>query len=48
MIKTVAEATGREWHKLAEALDRVPKYFVLVMPQDVYAPMIITHAPKIN
>lgn len=47
MIKTVAEAVGREWHQLAAAVDELPKFYVLVIPQDIHAPMVIAHAPKL-
>jgi putative intracellular protease/amidase len=47
MIKVVAESVGREWHELADALDELPKYHVLVIPQDIHAPMVLTHAPKV-
>jgi hypothetical protein len=48
MIKTVAEAVGRDWHDLRSALGELPKFFVLVIPQDIHAPMVCTHAPKIG
>ena len=47
MIQTVAEAVGREWHELKDALGELPKYHVLVIPQDIHAPMVLTHAPKV-
>jgi len=48
MIKTVSEAVGRDWHELKDALGEVPKYHVLVIPQDIHAPMVLTHAPKVS
>lgn len=48
MIKTVAEAMGRPWHELAEAVDELPSYHVLVIPKRIRAPMVITHAPKLG
>jgi len=48
MIKVVAESVGREWHDLADALDELPKYHVLVIPEDIHAPMVLTHAPKVG
>lgn len=48
MIKTVAEAMGRPWHELAEAVDELPPYHVLVIPKRIRAPMVITHAPKVS
>ena len=47
MIKTVAEAMGRPWHELAEAVDELPPYHVLVIPKRIRAPMVLAHAPKL-
>ena len=47
MIQRVAEAVGRDWHELKDALGEVPKFHVLVIPQDIHAPMVLTHAPKV-
>ena len=32
----------------ADALDELPKFHVLVIPQDIHAPMVLTHAPKVG
>jgi len=48
MIKTVAEAMGRLWHDLADAVDELPPYHVLVIPKRPRAPMVLTHAPKLG
>jgi hypothetical protein len=48
MIKTVAEAMGRPWKELAEAVDELPPFHVLVIPKKIRAPMVITHAPKLS
>ncbi len=48
MIKTVAEAMGRPWHELAEAVDELPPYHVLVIPKRIRAPMVLAHAPKLR
>ena len=48
MIKTVAEAMGRPWHELAEAVDQLPSYHVLVIPKKIRAPMVLAHAPKLS
>jgi hypothetical protein len=47
MIKTVAEAMGREWHDLAEAVDELPPFHVLVIPKQIRKPMVLTHPPKL-
>jgi hypothetical protein len=48
MIKTVAEAMGREWHDLADAVDELPPFHVLVIPKRVREPMCLTHPPKLQ
>lgn len=48
MIKTVAEAMGRPWHELADAVDQLPSYHVLVIPKRIRAPMVLAHAPKLS
>ena len=47
MIKTVAEAMGRAWHDLADAVDELPPFHVLVIPKRIREPMILTHPPKL-
>jgi hypothetical protein len=48
MLKNVAEAAGRDWRQLGEVIDELPKYHVLVIPDELRAPMMITSAPKVN
>ena len=48
MIKTVAEAMGRPWKELGAAVDELPPFHVLVIPKKIRAPMVLTHAPKLN
>lgn len=48
MIKNVAEAAGRPWRQLAEAVYAVPKYHALVIPSDVHAPIVLVHPPKVS
>jgi hypothetical protein len=47
MIKTVAEAMGRAWHDLADAVDMLPPFHVLVIPKRIRDPMILTHPPRL-
>jgi len=47
MIKTVAEAMGREWHDLMDVVDELPPFHVLVIPKRIRDPMILTHPPKL-
>lgn len=46
MIKNVAEAAGRPWRELAEAVYALPKYHVLIIPSDVHAPIVLMNPPK--
>jgi hypothetical protein len=48
MIKNVAETAGRPWKEIEAVLDELPKYHVLVIPDDLRAPMMITCASRIN
>lgn len=49
MVKNVAESMGRDWRQLAEAVDELPKYHVLVIPRGKNGgPMILTKAHAIN
>lgn len=48
MIKNVAESMGRDWRVLAEIVDQLPQYFVLVIPKSIHAPMILVHPPKVG
>jgi hypothetical protein len=46
MIKNVAEAMGRDWRMIAQAIDELPPFHTLTIPKQIRAPMIITTAPK--
>ena len=46
MIKAVAQAMGRSWQGLAQAVDLLPEYHVIIVPKKIRAPMVITSAPK--
>jgi hypothetical protein len=48
MVKNIARAAGRDWHQIGAVIDELPKYHVLVIPDELRAPMMITSAPKIN
>ena len=48
MIKTVAEAMGRPWHELKDAVRALPSYHCLVIPKKVHAPMVLVQAPKLS
>ena len=48
MIKAVAEAMGRDWRGMAEAIDLLPPFHTLTIPKQIRAPMLITSAPKVS
>jgi hypothetical protein len=48
MMQVIARASGRDWRQLGEAMDELPKYHVLCIPDELRAPMMITSAPKVN
>lgn len=48
MLQTIARASGRPWQTIAAISDELPKYHVLVIPDELRAPMMITSAPKID
>jgi hypothetical protein len=49
MIKAVAQSMGRDWRELAQAVDELPPFHILVIPRGKNGgPMILTTAPKIG
>lgn len=49
MIKNLAEDMGRDWQVLAEAVDELDPFYVLVLPRGKNGgPMILTTAPRVN
>jgi hypothetical protein len=49
MVKNVAEAAGRPWHEIADAVDQLPRFHVLVIPtMDTHGQIVLASAPKIN
>jgi len=47
-VVSIAESMGRNWLELASALDELPKWHSLTIPQDTRRPMIVTSAPKVG
>jgi hypothetical protein len=47
MMQVIARTSGRDWRQIGEAMDELPKYHVLVIPDELRAPMMITKAPKV-
>jgi len=48
MVKNIARAAGRSWKDIGQTMDELPKYHVLVIPDELRAPLMMTSAPKIN
>lgn len=46
MIKAIAEAAGRPWREVEEAVDVLPQYYVIIIPSNIHSPMMIVHPPK--
>lgn len=46
MIKNVANAAGRPYRELQEAIQVLPQYYVIIIPNNIHAPMMIVHPPK--
>jgi hypothetical protein len=47
LVKSIAEATGRDWKVVAAAMDELPKWHSLTIPKDMRRPMLVTKAPKV-
>jgi hypothetical protein len=46
MIKNVANAAGRPYRELQAAIEMLPQYYVLIIPQKIHDPIILVHPPK--
>ena len=47
MIKKLAEAMGRDWRELGQAVDLLPPYHTMTIPRGKRHPMVITSAPEL-
>jgi len=47
MIKKLAEAMGRDWRELGQAVDLLPPYHTITIPRGSRHPMVITSAPEL-
>ena len=47
MIKKLAEAMGRDWRELGEAVDLLPPFHTITIPRGARHPMVITTAPEL-
>jgi hypothetical protein len=48
LIKLAAEITGRPWQEIAAAVDQLPKYWLLVISDELRAPMMMVRPPKVT
>lgn len=48
MIKLAADQSGRPWQEIAAAVDQLPKYWLLLIPDELRAPMIMVRPPKVT
>lgn len=48
LIKTAARRSGRPWQEIAAAMDVLPKYWALVIPDEIRAPMMMVKPPKVT
>lgn len=48
MIKNAARAAGRPWRRVKAILEETEQYNVLVIPDDIKAPMMIVKPPKVG
>jgi hypothetical protein len=48
LIKLAAEVTGRDWREIAAALDELPKYWLLLISDELRAPMLMVRPPKVT
>ena len=47
MIKKLAEAMGRDWRELGQAIDLLPPFHTMTVPRGKRHPMVITSAPEL-
>jgi hypothetical protein len=47
MIKKTADAMGRDWKELGDAIDALPEWHTLTIPRGKFHPMVITSAPEL-
>lgn len=47
MIKKLAEAMGRDWRELGQAVDLLPPFHTITIPRGKRHPMVITSAPEL-
>lgn len=48
LIKLAAAAAGRPWQEIAAAVDELPKYWWLIIGDELRAPMLMVRPPKVT
>lgn len=48
MVQKIADGMGRDWKVIAAALDELPPFHCLTVPQQLRRPMLVTCAPKLE
>jgi len=48
LIKLAAATAGRPWQEVAAAVDELPKYWLLLIPDELRAPMLMVRPPKVT
>ena len=48
LIKLAAQTAGRPWQEVAAAIDELPKYWLLLIPDELRAPMLMVRPPKVT
>lgn len=48
LVKLAAATAGRPWQEVAAAVDELPKYWLLLIPDELRAPMLMVRPPKVT
>jgi hypothetical protein len=48
LIRSAAQMAGRPWKMIGAALDELPKFWWLIVPDEQRAPMLMVRAPKVT
>ena len=48
LIKLAASTAGRDWREVAAAVDELPKYWLLLISDELRAPMMMVRPPKVT
>lgn len=48
LIKLAATTAGRDWREIAAAVDELPKYWLLIITDELRAPMMMVRPPKVT